>query len=359
MKIIPLLLFETPRLRLVAARPEHAVSVFEEYTGRDDASRYLQRRSHASPDRTLAVIEAWGEKSWRENNRFVWTICRTDGQAIGLFLMFVESDVAEIHYGIGPSWWGQGFVTEAGNAVMDWVVGASDLSEVTTCCAAEHAASLRVLEKIGLQRIERLPAYLYLSATDQKVDAWVYRWKRPVIREITKDDAQAVVELWRSTWTATYSQSLGSDVLAGMLADLEAHETGSMLPETGERGYCVASEGVIQGSVIIAERGKAAYLWGLYILPECQRHGLGSQLLAAAIGILRQAERVEIRVLESSLPAQAFYQKHGFREVGKETSELLGSATVEMIVMEAQVGTLKAQLERKRHGQHVIIEAVS
>lgn len=347
MKIIPPLLFETPRLRLVAARPEHAASLFEEYTGRDDASRYLQRRPHASVDHTLAIIEEWGEKHWRETGRFVWAICGNDGRAIGLFLMFIEGDVAEIHYGIGPSWWGQGLVTEAGKAVMDWVVGVSELAEVTTCCAVEHVAGLRVLDKIRLQRVQLLLAHLYLSATDQKVDAWVYRWKRPVIREIIKDDARAVLELWRSTWTATYTQSLGSDVLAGMLADLEAHGTGSMLPETGERGYCVASEGVIQGSVIIAERGKAAYLWGLYILPECQRHGLGSQLLAAAIGILRQAERVEIRVLESSLPARAFYRKHGFREVGKETSELLGNVTVEMIVMEAGVGTLKAQLERQ------------
>lgn len=246
MKIIPPLLFETPRLRLIAARPEHAASVFEEYTGRDDASRYLQRRPHASPDRTQAVIEAWGEKCWQDNSRFIWTICRTDGQAIGLFLMFVENDAAEIHYGIGPSWWGQGFVTEAGKAVMDWVVAASDLSEVKTCCAAEHAASLRVLDKIGLQRIQLLPAYLYLSDADQKVDAWVYRWKRPGIREITKDDTQAVIELWRSTWTATYTQSLGPDVLAGMLADLETHGTNSMLPGTGERGYCHASKGTIQ-----------------------------------------------------------------------------------------------------------------
>jgi RimJ/RimL family protein N-acetyltransferase len=285
-----------------------------------------------------------GEKCWQDHSRFIWTICRTDGQAIGLFLLFVENDVAEIHYGIGPSWWGQGFVTEAGKAVMG-VIGASDLSEVTTCCAAEHAASLRALDKIGLQRIQLLPAYLCLSAADQKVDAWVYRWKRPVIREITNDDTQALIKLWRSTWTATYTLSLGLDVLAGMLADLETHGTNSMLPGAGERGYCQMSEGTTQGSVIIAERGRAAYVWGLYVLPECQRLGLGSQLLAAAVGSLQQAERLEISVLESSLAAQAFYRKRGFRDVGKETSELLGSVVVEMIVMEAEIGILKAQLD--------------
>ena len=88
-------------------------------------------------------------------------------------------------------------------------------------------------------------------------------------------------------------------------------------------------------------------------MPECHRLGLGSQLLVAAVGILRQTERLEIRVLESSLAAQAFYRKHGFREVGKETSELLGSVIVEMIVMEAEVSTLKARLDTPQSGQHL------
>ncbi|QRM32702.1 GNAT family N-acetyltransferase (plasmid) [Microvirga sp. VF16] len=53
--------------------------------------------------------------------------------AIGPYLMFIESNAAEIHYGIGPSYWGRGFATEAGKAVMDWVAHDSLLSEVTTC----------------------------------------------------------------------------------------------------------------------------------------------------------------------------------------------------------------------------------
>jgi RimJ/RimL family protein N-acetyltransferase len=152
--------------------------VFTEYTGSKDASRFLQRQPHASSEQTLALLEKWGEKNWHHSNRFIWTICRTDGQAIGLFLMFIDNDSAEIHFGIGPSWWGNGLVTEAGKAVMDWVEKSSPLSAVTTCCAADHAASLKVLEKIGLQHTRHLPAYLRLAAGDQKVDAWVCRWKR-------------------------------------------------------------------------------------------------------------------------------------------------------------------------------------
>lgn len=168
----------TPRLVLRAARPEHAHAIFEAYTSNLEASRYLQRSAHASVERTRAIMEAWGELNWLKTRRFVWTIFSSRETAIGLFLLFIENNAAEIHFGIGPSYWRRGLVTEAGMAVMDWIVNTSSLPEVTTCCAAEHQASLRVLEKIGLARAEFLPASLFLSATNTREDAWLYRWKR-------------------------------------------------------------------------------------------------------------------------------------------------------------------------------------
>ncbi|OLP48182.1 GNAT family N-acetyltransferase [Allorhizobium taibaishanense] len=111
-------------------------------------------------------------------SRFVWTIFDKEETAIGLFLLFIERDVAEIHFGVGPSHWGQGLVTEAGSAVMDWIVTKSNIAEVRTSCAAEHQASLQVLEKIGLERAAFHPASLFLSATQAQADAWLYRWKR-------------------------------------------------------------------------------------------------------------------------------------------------------------------------------------
>lgn len=168
----------TPRLTLRAARPEHAEAVFEVYTSNEEASRYLQRAPHASVEKTRTTLQAWGELNWMASSRFIWTIFGEDETAIGLFLLFIELDVAEIHFGIGPPHWGQGLVKEAGMAVMDWVVTASDLKEVRTTCAANHPASLRVLEKIGLERVAFLPAALFLSATQTREDAWLYRWRR-------------------------------------------------------------------------------------------------------------------------------------------------------------------------------------
>jgi RimJ/RimL family protein N-acetyltransferase len=175
----PPLVFETPRLMLRAGRREHAPALFEEYTGRDEAARYLQRGPHRSQIRTETVIDAWGEANWLKNNRFVWSILhRAEEKPIGLFLIFIEGSSAEIHYGLGPAYWGQGLATEAGIAVMDWITRQSGLAEVSTSCAAGHTASLRVLEKIGLRRTQLLSGELLLASTDTKADAWLYRWER-------------------------------------------------------------------------------------------------------------------------------------------------------------------------------------
>lgn len=164
-----------------------------------------------------------------------------------------------------------------------------------------------------------------------------------IVREITKDDIEAIINLWSAIWTATYRKSLGPDVLAGMLADLDANGISSMLPGTGERGYCATTNEHLQGTVVIAERGKTAYLWGLYVSSECQRKGLGSLLLKESANKLEHATHLEIRVLETSHSARNFYRKHGFGEVGRETEELLGGRAVDMIIMQAKVSNLKAQ----------------
>lgn len=154
--------------------------MFEEYTGDIKAAEFLPRGPHLSQSATEAVISAWGEANWRFSNRFVWTILerRTD-RPIGLFLLFNHNDEgAEIHYGLGPAFWGRGYATEAGSAVMRWIAEHSNLSKVHTICAADHNRSARVLEKIGFVRDQFIEAALPMKATGKWIDGWSYIWRR-------------------------------------------------------------------------------------------------------------------------------------------------------------------------------------
>lgn len=55
------------------------------------------------------------------------------------------------------------------------------------------------------------------------------------------------------------------------------------------------------------------------VLPDCQRQGVGTALLARALAWVRQrgAKHVTLEVAQSNLPAISLYRKAGFKTVGK------------------------------------------
>lgn len=59
---------------------------------------------------------------------------------------------AEIGYWIGREFWGRGFASEAGRAVVRWAFEERGVERVESFCFTSNAASARVLEKIGLRR---------------------------------------------------------------------------------------------------------------------------------------------------------------------------------------------------------------
>jgi ribosomal protein S18 acetylase RimI-like enzyme len=150
-----------------------------------------------------------------------------------------------------------------------------------------------------------------------------------IVRPVRPDDQLELLGLWRDTWTATYSATLGPDGMAAMLSEFATIE--DMLPGDGELGFCAVSGQSLIGSVIVRERGAAAYLWGMYVSPAHHRRGVGASLLAAATGALVTAATVEARVLTSSRRAYSFYTTHGFRETGQETT-VLGGLTLDTVV---------------------------
>ncbi len=74
----------------------------------------------------------------------------------------------------------------------------------------------------------------------------------------------------------------------------------------------------------------AGHISLLYLKPEFRRMGLGFGLISyAAEKYKREGKRhITVRVAESNTSAYAFYKKHGFYEVFRETEE-----TVRQIVM--------------------------
>ena len=81
-----------------------------------------------------------------------WAICsRTDGTFMGCIGLTPEpaGDAAELGYWLGRRFWGWGFATEAGAAVVAHAVTELRLPRLTSGYFTDNAASGRVLSKLG------------------------------------------------------------------------------------------------------------------------------------------------------------------------------------------------------------------
>ncbi len=73
----------------------------------------------------------------------------------------------------------------------------------------------------------------------------------------------------------------------------------------------VAEDGGVVG--FIAASG--AHIDQLFIDPDRQATGIGTALLRAALA--RMPPSVTLHVFEANMPARRFYERHGFREIGR------------------------------------------
>lgn len=137
---------------------------------------------------------------------------------------------------------------------------------------------------------------------------------------------------WTRVWHATYDPILGIETTNTMNSILLADNARALLPGTGEVLYVARHSGVLTGTAIVRQVARTGYLWGMYVLPERQRCGIGSALLAAVADDRETLAKIEVRVLRKSPTAIAFYRKLGFAEIGEEdfqvTDDLCESAAV-------------------------------
>jgi RimJ/RimL family protein N-acetyltransferase len=90
-------------------------------------------------------------------NRFPFAITlRADGNLIGdcgLTLLADEPGGAFLWYSVNRQYWGAGYATEAAATVVNFGLAVLKLSHIEARCHRNNHASLRVLEKIGMQRV--------------------------------------------------------------------------------------------------------------------------------------------------------------------------------------------------------------
>ena len=103
---------------------------------------------HPYPD---GAAEAWIAK--HETTPEMAFAIEHQGQFIGAIGLVLERDHdrAELGYWIGVPFWGKGFATEAGRAMVRFAFDEKALHRVTAQVFSRNEASARVLEKIGMK----------------------------------------------------------------------------------------------------------------------------------------------------------------------------------------------------------------
>jgi [ribosomal protein S5]-alanine N-acetyltransferase len=152
----------TPRHRLRLLRPDDAEPLQQLY-GDPEAMRFVGADGAArTPQQTAAGVARLIDHQ-RAHGFSLWAVeRRDDGHVIGvagLVLVELVGPEVEVVYELVRDSWGQGIATEVGRACLDVAFGPLALPRVVALSYPENAASVRVMQKIGMTPDGQIEAY--------------------------------------------------------------------------------------------------------------------------------------------------------------------------------------------------------
>lgn len=167
---------ETQRLQLRTWRDEDLDDLVWLHS-QVDASRYLSRDGKPwSREQAAGRMAGWTEEYRQHGLTKFKLLRRDDGRFIGRagFSLFADTGQFELGYAIAPDFWGQGYATEIAQALADYFLDRKLRDHFIAFAHVDNAASLKVLEKIGM-RYQRtgpmngLLARVYMMSSADKV----------------------------------------------------------------------------------------------------------------------------------------------------------------------------------------------
>ena len=150
---------------VAAAQPQHTVPVLktDRLVLRAPCTQDASAMAQLLADRRIAINTARIPYPYDlvDAEQFIASVNRLDGEAtfmitldaapIGVCAVEPREGGPEIGYWIGVSYWGQGYVTEAARALIDYAFGELQHETLQAGARVSNPASRRVLEKCGFQ----------------------------------------------------------------------------------------------------------------------------------------------------------------------------------------------------------------
>ena len=149
------------------------------------------------------------------------------------------------------------------------------------------------------------------------------------------EEVSEIKKLLYETWTTTYSNIYSPEAIEQVTSEWHALEFLAKQIKDPNMFFGVAKEGnkiVGMCNVSLVHNGKTINIQRLHVLPGYQRQGIGSMLTQEALKSFPKATKVELEVEKQNHRARAFYEKHGFKDVGEKTFNIKG-VRIECFVM--------------------------
>ncbi len=145
---------ETKRLILRRAVPEDARPMYENWASDPEVTKFLTWPAYSSLDAAKERMEIWAEGYGREDY-YQWMIVLKElNQPIGSISVVSMNDrvgKAEIGYCIGKPWWHQGIMSEALQAVIDFLFDQVGMNRIEAKHDPNNPHSGGVMRKCGMK----------------------------------------------------------------------------------------------------------------------------------------------------------------------------------------------------------------
>ena len=149
----------------------------------------------------------------------------------------------------------------------------------------------------------------------------------PRVREILADG-------WRDTYIAIYGEERVEEIIEDWHS-IERLEARLSLPNSE---FLVADNGQVVGGVAFATPlDKEIMLHQLYVHPDFQGGKTGLHLMIEIENSFMDAEKISLEVEPANEKAIRFYEKYGFKTVGKTENCGQAESGIEALIMEKQI----------------------
>jgi ribosomal protein S18 acetylase RimI-like enzyme len=159
------------------------------------------------------------------------------------------------------------------------------------------------------------------------------------IERATIEDVLEIKQVLSETWRATYNPFLSQATINTVTSVW--HSLDRLAAEIQNPriffGVAKTENGAIIGLTTVGQiTDDTVVLSRLYVHPQYQRQGIGSQLLQAGSTAFPTAHTIRLEVEENNQSAYTFYHNHGFREK-EHKEERVETDAIKVKVMEKRI----------------------